>query len=60
MCLCFFISVYLLSTHQNLCLRQNLIKCIENLEQLQTLKELDLYDNQIRKIENLEALTSLE
>ncbi|XP_050821341.1 anoctamin-7 isoform X3 [Gopherus flavomarginatus] len=45
---------------KTLCLRQNLVKCIENLEQLQTLRELDLYDNQIRKIENLEALTDLE
>lgn len=45
---------------QTLCLRQNLVKRIENLEQLQTLRELDLYDNQIRKIENLEALVDLE
>lgn len=55
-CLChlsFFIP-------QSLCLRQNLIKCIENLEELQSLRELDLYDNQIKKIENLEALTQLE
>lgn len=55
-CLCqlsFFIP-------QTLCLRQNLIKYIENLEELQSLRELDLYDNQIKKIENLEALTQLE
>uniref|UniRef100_A0A7M4FX71 Protein phosphatase 1 regulatory subunit 7 n=1 Tax=Crocodylus porosus TaxID=8502 RepID=A0A7M4FX71_CROPO len=45
---------------ETLCLRQNLIKHIANLEQLQTLRELDLYDNQIRKIENLESLTELE
>ncbi|XP_060049604.1 protein phosphatase 1 regulatory subunit 7 isoform X2 [Erinaceus europaeus] len=45
---------------KTLCLRQNLIKCIENLEALQGLRELDLYDNQIRKIENLEALAELE
>lgn len=45
---------------QTLCLRQNLIKCIENLGELQSLRELDLYDNQIKKIENLEALTHLE
>ncbi|XP_074154075.1 protein phosphatase 1 regulatory subunit 7 isoform X2 [Sminthopsis crassicaudata] len=45
---------------KTLCLRQNLIKCIENLEELQSLRELDLYDNQIRKIENLEALKDLE
>ncbi|EPY83362.1 hypothetical protein CB1_000575003 [Camelus ferus] len=45
---------------KTLCLRQNLIKCIENLEELQSLRELDLYDNQIKKIENLEALTELE
>lgn len=48
------------SCPQTLCLRQNLIKCIENLEELQSLRELDLYDNQIKKIENLEALTELE
>ncbi|XP_072474911.1 protein phosphatase 1 regulatory subunit 7 isoform X2 [Notamacropus eugenii] len=45
---------------KTLCLRQNLIKCIENLEELQSLRELDLYDNQIKKIENLEALKDLE
>lgn len=45
---------------QTLCLRQNLIKCIENLEELHSLRELDLYDNQIKKIENLDALTELE
>ncbi|XP_045054056.1 protein phosphatase 1 regulatory subunit 7 isoform X1 [Desmodus rotundus] len=45
---------------KTLCLRQNLIKCIENLEELQSLRELDLYDNQIRKIENLDTLTELE
>lgn len=45
---------------QTLCLRQNLIKCIENLEALHGLRELDLYDNQIKKIENLDALTELE
>ena len=48
------------SVPQTLCLRQNLIKCIENLEWLQSLRELDLYDNQIRRIENLDALTELE
>ncbi|XP_036278259.2 protein phosphatase 1 regulatory subunit 7 isoform X4 [Pipistrellus kuhlii] len=45
---------------KTLCLRQNLIKCIENLEELQSLRELDLYDNQIKKIENLDTLTELE
>lgn len=45
---------------QTLCLRQNLIKCIENLDELRGLRELDLYDNQIKKIENLESLTELE
>ncbi|XP_074046817.1 protein phosphatase 1 regulatory subunit 7 isoform X2 [Macrotis lagotis] len=45
---------------KTLCLRQNLIKCIENLEELQSLRELDLYDNQIRKIENLGMLKDLE
>lgn len=48
------------SLSQTLCLRQNLIKCIENLEELHGLRELDLYDNQIKKIENLDALTELE
>ena len=45
---------------QTLCLRQNLIKVIENLETLTLLKELDLYDNQLTKIEGLGALTELE
>ncbi|OCT81009.1 protein phosphatase 1 regulatory subunit 7 [Xenopus laevis] len=45
---------------KTLCLRQNLIKLIENLEQLVTLTELDLYDNQIRKIGNLETLRDLQ
>ena len=45
---------------QTLSLRQNLIKCVENLESLVSLRELDLYDNQIRKLENLDALTELE
>ncbi|XP_059559830.1 protein phosphatase 1 regulatory subunit 7 isoform X1 [Myotis daubentonii] len=45
---------------KTLCLRQNLIKCIENLEELHSLRELDLYDNQIKKIENLDTLTELE
>ncbi|XP_066201909.1 protein phosphatase 1 regulatory subunit 7 isoform X1 [Saccopteryx leptura] len=45
---------------KTLCLRQNLIKCIENLEELHTLRELDLYDNQIKRIENLDSLTELE
>lgn len=45
---------------QTLSLRQNLIKTIENLEMLVTLKELDLYDNQICKLENLQTLKELE
>ncbi|CAH2246738.1 phosphatase 1 regulatory subunit 7 [Pelobates cultripes] len=45
---------------KTLCLRQNLIKLIENLELLTTLTELDLYDNQIRKIQNLDNLSQLE
>lgn len=45
---------------QTLSLRQNLIKKIENLESLSSLRELDLYDNQIRKLENLDNLTELE
>ncbi|XP_069752517.1 protein phosphatase 1 regulatory subunit 7 isoform X2 [Narcine bancroftii] len=43
-----------------LCLRQNLIRTIENLDQLITVRELDLYDNQIKQIENLQALKELE
>lgn len=50
----------LLSSTQTLSLRQNLIKKIENLESLTSLRELDLYDNQIRKLENLQQLTELE
>lgn len=53
-------SSILFPTLQTLCLRQNLIKCIENLEELHSLRELDLYDNQIKKIENLDTLTELE
>ena len=33
---------------ETLCLRWNLIKKIENLSMLTTLKELELYDNQVR------------
>jgi len=43
-----------------LCLRQNLITKIENLEHNVLLTELDLYDNQITKIENLDTLVDLE
>ncbi|XP_072330952.1 protein phosphatase 1 regulatory subunit 7 isoform X2 [Scyliorhinus torazame] len=43
-----------------LCLRQNLIKTIENLEHLLTLRELDLYDNQINQLEHLQTLKDLE
>lgn len=50
----------LLSFVQTLSLRQNLIKKIENLDSLSSLRELDLYDNQIRKLENLHHLTELE
>ncbi len=45
---------------QTLSLRQNLIKKIENLDSLTSLRELDLYDNQVRKLENLHHLTELE
>lgn len=45
---------------QTLSLRQNLIKKIENLDSLTSLRELDLYDNQIRKLENLHSLEDLE
>ena len=41
-------------------LRNNMIKKVEGLNQLMTLKELELYDNQITKIENLDSLTNLE
>ena len=41
-------------------LRWNLIKKIENLETLTTLKELEFYDNQITELENLETLVNLE
>jgi hypothetical protein len=40
--------------------RNNLIKKIENLNCLVTLRELELYDNQITKIENLDQLVNLE
>lgn len=53
-------SHFLCFHHQTISLRQNLIKRIENLDSLVSLKELDLYDNQIRKLENLQALTELE
>ncbi|KAI3383711.1 hypothetical protein SNEBB_004134 [Seison nebaliae] len=46
---------------QTICLRNNLIKQIENLTPIsQTLMELDLYDNQIEKIENLGSLVHLK
>ena len=45
---------------QTLSLRQNLIKKIENLDSLSSLRELDLYDNQIRKLENLHNLAEME
>lgn len=41
-------------------MRWNLIKKIEGLDTLTTLKELELYDNQIEEIENLDALVNLE
>ncbi|KAK8779406.1 hypothetical protein V5799_019254 [Amblyomma americanum] len=40
--------------------RNNLLKKIENVHMLVTLKELEFYDNQITKIENLDALVNLE
>lgn len=40
--------------------RWNLLKKIENIDTLVTLKEVEFYDNQITKIENLEALVNLE
>jgi len=43
-----------------LTLRWNMIKVIENLAPLVTLKELEFYDNQITVIENLDALVNLE
>lgn len=45
---------------KNLCLRQNLLKKIENLGPLsESLLELDLYDNLLTEIENLQCLTNL-
>ncbi|KAA3671706.1 protein phosphatase 1 regulatory subunit 7, partial [Paragonimus westermani] len=45
---------------KRLCLRNNLIKCLENFTPVaSTLHELDLYDNQITKIENLDSLVHL-
>jgi len=52
--------VHNVSAVQTLCLRQNLISIIENLQHNATLRELDLYDNQIRQIANLDALVNLE
>ena len=44
-----------------LCLRNNLLKKIENLDCLsETLQNLDLYDNKIKVVENLENLTLLQ
>ena len=40
--------------------RWNLIKKIENLDTLVTLRELELYDNQITVLENLDSLVNLE
>ncbi|VEL29443.1 unnamed protein product, partial [Protopolystoma xenopodis] len=43
-----------------LCLRNNIIKKIENMEPVSlTLVDLDLYDNQITKVENLDCLKEL-
>ncbi|CAH8662713.1 unnamed protein product [Heterobilharzia americana] len=45
---------------RHLCLRNNLLKKLENFEPVsQTLEDLDVYDNQISKIENLDCLTKL-
>jgi protein phosphatase 1 regulatory subunit 7 len=45
---------------ERLYFRWNLIKKIENLETLVTLRELELYDNQITTLENLDSLVNLE
>ena len=45
---------------ETLCLRWNLIKTIENLDTLTSLRELELYDNQITVINNLSTLVNLE
>ena len=45
---------------QTLCLRQNLITKIENLDSNVLLRDLDLYDNLFTKIENLDSLVLLE
>ena len=58
--LCLLIVDRGLLVFQTLCLRQNLITKIENLEHNVLLTELDLYDNQITKIENLDTLVDLE
>ncbi len=55
--LCGYIFVLMLQT---MCLRQNLVKKIEGLSTLVTLRELDLYDNQLTKVENLDELVNLE
>ncbi|KAK0400699.1 hypothetical protein QR680_015406 [Steinernema hermaphroditum] len=44
---------------QELCLRQNFIKVVENLTHL-TLENLELYDNQLTEIQGLDQLVNLE
>ena len=56
----FISAIHCALIFQTLCLRQNLIKKIENLDRNVNLMELDLYDNQITKIENLDTLVNLE
>merc|ERR1712037_314139 len=42
-----------------LCLRNNLVRKMENLSMLTTLTELDLYDNILKKMEGIDTLTNL-
>ena len=43
-----------------LCLRNDMIRQVQNLLTLTTLTELDLYDNLIKKVEHIETLVNLE
>jgi len=49
-----------LSQVESLCLRNNMIRNVQNVLTLTNLTELDLYDNLIKKIENIETLVNLE
>lgn len=45
---------------KNLCLRQNLITTIENLDDCVKLEILDLYDNRLKNITGLDKLINLK